>query len=101
MYKPLADKIRAFNFHTLEIDGNNMEQVVNALNEAYQVTDKPIAIVCNTVKGKGVSFMENQAAWHGKAPSDEQLEEAIKELQDIENEQNIGNIETKKEDDTE
>lgn len=78
--EPLADKIKAFNFHVIEIDGNNMEQVVDALNEAFTIKDKPIAIISNTVKGKGVSFMENQAAWHGTAPSKEQCETALKEL---------------------
>ena len=68
--EPLADKIRAFNFHTIEIDGNDMQQVVNALNEAYTVQEKPIAIICNTIKGKGVSFMENNPKWHNGAISD-------------------------------
>ena len=78
--EPLADKIRAFNFHTIEIDGNDMQQVVNALNEAYTVQEKPIAIICNTIKGKGVSFMEGKAEWHGKAPKQEEYEKAIEEL---------------------
>ena len=78
--EPLAEKIKAFNFHVIEIDGNSMEQVVEALNEAVTIKDKPIAIISNTVKGKGVSFMENQAAWHGTAPSKEQCETALKEL---------------------
>lgn len=78
--EPLIDKIKAFNFHTIEIDGNDMEQVVNALNEAYQVTDKPIAIVCNTVKGKGISYMENNPKWHNGQISDEEYKIAMKDL---------------------
>lgn len=78
--EPLKQKVEAFNFHTIEIDGNNMEQVVNALYESYEVKDKPIAIICNTIKGKGVSFMENNAGWHGKAPNDEEYKLALKEL---------------------
>ena len=78
--EPLADKVRAFNFHTIEIDGNNMEQVVNALNEAYRVTDRPIAIICNTAKGKGVSFMENNPKWHNGQISDEEYMIAMEDL---------------------
>ena len=57
--EPLVTKIKAFNFHTIEINGNNMEEVVNSLEEAYKINDKPTAIICNTIKGKGISFMEN------------------------------------------
>ena len=78
--EPLTDKVKAFNFHTIEIDGNDMEQVVNALNEAFQVTDKPIAIVCNTAKGKGISFMENNPKWHNGQISDEEYKIAIHDL---------------------
>ena len=78
--EPLAEKIKAFNFHVIEIDGNSMEQVVEALNEAVTIKDKPIAIISNTVKGKGVSFMENDAGWHGVAPSKEQCEKALAEI---------------------
>ena len=79
--EPLSDKIRAFNFHTIEIDGNDMQQVVNALNEAYTVQEKPIAIICNTIKGKGVSFMENNPKWHNGAISDEEYKIAMKNLE--------------------
>lgn len=82
--EPLADKVRAFNFHTIEIDGHNMEQIVAALNEAYQVTDKPIAIICNTSKGKGISFMENNPKWHTGLISDEQYEIAMQDLKKAE-----------------
>ena len=82
--EPLTDKIKAFNFHTIEIDGNDMEQVVNALNEAYQVTDKPIAIVCNTVKGKGISYMENNPKWHTGLISDEEYKIAMQDFEKAE-----------------
>ena len=78
--EPLTDKIKAFNFHAIEIDGNNMEQVVNALNEAFEVKDKPIAIVCNTIKGKGISFMENNPKWHNGQISDEEYKIAMQDL---------------------
>lgn len=84
--EPLADKIKAFNFHVIEIDGNNMEQVVEALNEAFTIKDKPIAIISNTIKGKGVSFMENNPKWHSGAISDEEYEIAMKDLERTEEE---------------
>lgn len=84
--EPLSDKIKAFNFHVIEIDGNDMEQVVNALNEAYTVKGMPTAIISNTVKGKGVSFMENNPKWHSGAISNEEYEIAMKELERAEEE---------------
>ena len=84
--EPLADKIKAFNFHVIEIDGNNMKQVVEALNEAFTIKDKPIAIISNTIKGKGVSFMENNPKWHSGAISDEEYEIAMKDLERTEEE---------------
>lgn len=84
--EPLADKIKAFNFHVIEIDGNDMEQVVNGLNEAYLVNDKPVAIICNTIKGKGVSFMENNPKWHSGGISEEEYKIAINDLEKAEEE---------------
>ena len=84
--EPLAEKIKAFNFHVIEIDGNNMEQVVDALNEAFTIKDKPIAIISNTIKGKGVSFMENNPKWHSGAISDEEYEIAMKDFERTEEE---------------
>ena len=78
---PLAEKLKAFNFHTIEINGNNMNEVVDALNEAYTVREMPTAIISNTIKGKGVSFMENNPKWHSGAISDEEYEIAMKELE--------------------
>ena len=78
---PLADKFRAFKWHVIELaDGNDMEQVATAFAEARRVSGAPVAIIAETVKGKGVSFMENQVGWHGKAPNDEQFEQAMAEL---------------------
>lgn len=80
--KELGDvkkKFEAFGWSAKEIDGHNIQEIYNAINEAKK-SDKPFVIVANTVKGKGVSFMENNAGWHGKAPNDEQLEAALKEL---------------------
>ena len=78
---PLADKFRAFRWHVIElVDGNDMEQVATAFAEARKVSGAPVAIIAETVKGKGVSFMENQVGWHGKAPNDEQFEQAMAEL---------------------
>jgi transketolase len=78
--KPVADKWEAFGWHTIEIDGHDFSQIISALDEADNVKGKPVMIVANTIKGKGVSFMENQAGWHGKAPDEEQLKQALEEL---------------------
>ena len=78
---PLADKFRAFKFHVVEVaDGNDMAQLRAAFAEARATKGAPTAIIAETVKGKGVSFMENQVGWHGKAPNDEQFEQAMAEL---------------------
>ena len=78
---PLADKFRAFKWHVVELaDGNDMAQIADAFAEARKVSASPVAIIAETVKGKGVSFMENQVGWHGKAPNDEQFEQAMAEL---------------------
>ena len=78
---PLADKFHAFKWHVIELaDGNDMAQIAAAFAEARKVSDSPVAIIAETVKGKGVSFMENQVGWHGKAPNDEQFEQAMAEL---------------------
>ena len=78
---PIDKKFEAFGWHTVVIDGNDFDQIEAALNEAKTV-NKPVAIIAKTVKGKGVSFMENSVAWHGSAPNDEQYEQAMKELKE-------------------
>lgn len=77
---PLADKWRAFNWHVLEIDGHDMGQVVQALEQSRTVELQPVLIIANTIKGKGVSFMENNPFWHGNAPDAEQAAQAIREI---------------------
>ncbi|MCR5397136.1 MAG: transketolase [Lachnospiraceae bacterium] len=80
---PIADKFRAFNFHVVEVaDGNDFDQLAAAFKEARETKGAPTAIVMKTVKGKGVSYMENQVGWHGKAPNDEEYEIAMKELKE-------------------
>jgi transketolase len=78
--EPIADKYRAFGWNVTEIDGHNMHQVLAAFEKAAKVTGRPTLIIANTTKGKGVSFMENVAGWHGRAPNDEELHRALKEL---------------------
>ena len=78
--EPLVDKWRSFGWKVIEIDGHNFTEIIAALDEFDQVKDKPTMIVAHTIKGKGVSFMEGQAKWHGKAPKKEELEIALKEL---------------------
>ena len=77
---PIPEKLAAFGFHVVQIDGNDMAQIDAAMEEARTVKGKPTAIVMKTVKGKGVSFMEDQAGWHGKAPNDAEYEQAMREL---------------------
>lgn len=78
---PIDKKFEAFNFHVINVDGNNFEQLDKAFKEARTVKGQPTAIIAKTVKGKGISFMENQVYWHGAAPNDEQYEMAMKELE--------------------
>ena len=79
--EPLDQKLAAFNWHVIKIDGHDMEQILAALAEARTIKGKPTAILMHTVKGKGVSFMENQAGWHGKAPNAEEFAVAKQELE--------------------
>lgn len=77
----LNDKLKAFNWEVLEIDGHNFDEIYNAIEQAKKC-NKPCAIIANTTKGKGCSFMENKAEWHGKAPNNEQLAQALNELEE-------------------
>ncbi len=78
---PIVDKFKAFNFHVIEINGNDFDEIHQAFEEAKATKGMPTAIVAHTVKGKGVSFMEDQVGWHGKAPNDEEYEQAMQELE--------------------
>ncbi len=78
--QPVGDKWRAFGWHLQEIDGHDFKQILDAIDNAKKEGERPSFIWANTVKGKGVSFMENQVKWHGVAPSDEETQKAIKEL---------------------
>lgn len=78
--EPLADKYRSFGWNVTEIDGHNMHQILRAFEKAAEFEGKPTVIIANTTKGKGVSFMENVAGWHGKAPDHDQMLEGLKEL---------------------
>lgn len=77
---PIDKKFEAFNWHVINIDGNNLEEIEKAYNEAREVKGKPVCIIGKTVKGKGVSFMEDVCGWHGVAPNEEQYNDAMKEL---------------------
>ncbi len=78
---PIEDKLKAFNFHVITINGNDFDEIAAALAEARETKGMPTAIVAKTIKGKGVSYMENQAGWHGKAPNDEEFAIAMDELE--------------------
>ena len=77
---PIPEKFQAFGWNTVEIDGHDFDQIEDAIAQAKSVKDKPTAVIMHTVKGKGVSFMENQVGWHGVAPNAEQYENAMNEL---------------------
>ena len=77
---PIDEKFKSFGFNVLTIDGNNIEEILNGFEIAKQTKNKPTCIIAKTIKGKGVSFMENKVGWHGKAPNEEEYEEAMKNL---------------------
>jgi len=77
---PLVDKWKAFGWHTIEIDGHSFKEIENAVNEALATEGRPTMIIAKTVKGKGVSFMENKVEWHGKAPNREEVTRALKDI---------------------
>ncbi|VYU59707.1 transketolase [Clostridium tertium] len=77
---PIDKKFEAFGWNVLVIDGHNIDEILDAIEKAKNFKGKPTVVVCNTVKGKGVSFMENQASWHGTAPNKEQCEQALAEI---------------------
>ena len=81
---PIDKKFEAFNFHVINIDGHNFDEIAAAFKEARETKGQPTAIIAKTVKGKGVSFMENQASWHGAAPNDEQFAVAMEDLKKLE-----------------
>lgn len=80
---PIDKKFEAFNFHVINIDGHDYDQIAAAFKEARETKGQPTAIIAKTIKGKGVSFMENQASWHGVAPNDEQYEQAMRDLEEV------------------
>ena len=77
---PLDEKFKSFGFEVITIDGHNIEKIIQAFEKAKTVKGKPTVVIAKTVKGKGISFMENKADWHGKAPKEEEYNTAIKEL---------------------
>ena len=83
---PIDKKFEAFNFHVINIDGNDFDQIDAAFKEAKATKGMPTAIICKTIKGKGVSFMENNAGWHGKAPNDDEYATAMADLAKIDEE---------------
>jgi transketolase len=80
---PIDEKFRAFNFHVINIDGNDFDEIAAAFKEARETKGQPTAIIAKTIKGKDVSFMENQASWHGNAPNDEQYATAMADLEKV------------------
>jgi len=81
--EPLADKFKAFNWHVIEINGHRFDESIKAYQEAIEIKGKPTVVLAKTVKGKGVSFMENQVDWHGKPPNDKEYEQAVKDIKSM------------------
>src|SRR3989338_6824073 len=81
--EPLREKFEAFNWHVIEIDGNNIRQVVEACNQAYGIFERPVMIIAHTVPGKGVDFMEQDYKWHGVPPNKDQARQALAELRTL------------------
>ncbi|MDP4007545.1 MAG: transketolase [bacterium] len=81
--EPLKEKYEAFNWHVLEIDGHNIEQIIDACGMAKAIQEKPTLIIANTIPGKGVSFMENKFEWHGKPPTSEEAKKALHDLRTL------------------
>ena len=77
---PIDEKFKDFGFQVINIDGHNLQEIMDSFDVARNIKDKPVCIIAKTIKGKGVSFMENKAEWHGKAPNEEQYKEAMEEL---------------------
>lgn len=77
---PIDEKFRSFGFYVINIDGNNIKEIEHAFSEAKVIKNKPVAIIAKTIKGKGISYMENKVDWHGKAPNKEEYEKALLEL---------------------
>lgn len=78
--EPLKEKYEAFNWHVLEVDGHNIEEIIDACNRAKAIQEKPVLIIANTIPGKGVDFMENKFEWHGKPPKEDEAKKALHEL---------------------
>lgn len=81
--EPFADKFRAFNWSVIEVDGHNIREIIDAANEAKSIAENPTAIICHTIPGKGVDFMENRFEWHGKPPNADEARIALMELRTL------------------
>jgi transketolase len=81
--EPLADKFRAFNWTVIEVDGHNIRQIIDAANQARAVAENPTVVICHTIPGKGVGFMENRFEWHGKPPTADEAKVALAELRTL------------------
>lgn len=81
--EPFADKYRAFNWHVIEVDGHNIQQIIDACNQAKAITEQPTCIIAHTIPGKGVDFMEYDFHWHGKPPTHDEAKEALHQLRTL------------------
>ena len=77
---PIDEKFKSFGFQIINIDGHNYQEIIDAFDVAKNIKEKPVCIIAKTIKGKGISFMENKVEWHGKATNEEQYKQAMEEL---------------------
>jgi transketolase len=80
---PLREKFESFGWHVVEINGHNMEEIINALELARSVYERPVAIIAHTIPGKGVDFMEFEPSWHGKPPKADEAKKALQQLRTL------------------
>ena len=81
--EPLADKLKSFNWHVIQVDGHNIEEIIDACHKSKAIFEKPVVIIAHTIPGKGVEFMEDNPEWHGKAPDQDQARQALKDIRTL------------------
>jgi len=81
--EPLKAKYQAFNWHVIEVDGHNIKAIIDAINKAKSIFEKPVMIICHTIPGKGVDWIENDYSWHGRVPNQEQAKKALHQLRTL------------------
>ena len=90
--EPLADKLKSFNWHVIQVDGHNIEEIIDACHKSKAIFEKPVVIIAHTIPGKGVEFMEDNPEWHGKAPDQDQARQALKDIRTLKGQINYDQV---------